>query len=237
MVVCFRQRCWRTALSLAGRAMAYSMRAWTAVHVPDGWDGSKLHRGVASCGGSLQSLRLTQRVDATCLASSHAYTALPVLKGGGDAAVGRPESENYEDGVGCVALVPVAASAAHTSNCESRHDARLLEDRVLHFQLPSTTTTAASLRIRQIPGLGLGSCVWDASVALVGYLSEGFVSEFPQTLAGKRVLELGSGTGSTAIALAKFFGANISFRFKLVAAIHSAVLQYLETSSLSRTLS
>ena len=118
----------------------------------------------------------------------------PYAKGGG------VEADTIGTGAPSLALVPVSV----ISRGQATADARMQPERVIEFALPQREK--AELSIRQVPGSALGSCVWTASVELVRFLA----AEWGQALRGARVLELGAGTGSTAIALAKFAGAHVT---------------------------
>lgn len=108
----------------------------------------------------------------------------------------------------CLAVVPAAAFA--TSATGAMNDERKRDQRIVNFAEAGVSgDTLGELHIRQLPGSCLGSCVWTASVQLVRFLwRETAVRWGGERLRGRTVLELGSGTGSSAIALAKFFGAS-----------------------------
>ena len=116
----------------------------------------------------------------------------------------------------CLAIVPAAACGISVGGVVN--DDRKRDHRILKFAEPgdaaedgdrATGDKLGELRIRQLPGSCLGSSVWTASVHLVRFLWRETAARWGgERLLGRAVLELGSGTGSTAIALAKFFGAS-----------------------------
>jgi predicted nicotinamide N-methyase len=101
----------------------------------------------------------------------------------------------------CQAVVPIRPASGSGEATGVREDVRLFPHRSLEFAVAGADgqEQITSLHIRQLPGCCLGAGVWSASIELVRYL----LSASPNSIRGKAVLELGSGTGSTAIALAK----------------------------------
>ena len=94
----------------------------------------------------------------------------------------------------------LVASAYSQQNAELRE---------LHFQRmqrtqSGQTRTCSSLAINERPGAGIGSIVWKGSEILCDMLRSGELGP----LAGKRVLELGSGVGIAGIAAA-YLGASV----------------------------
>lgn len=99
----------------------------------------------------------------------------------------------------CTSIVPFAATGAAAA-LQALVDDRMRPDRLVHFPAESKV---GSLQMQQQPGAALGAYVWTAGVHLTCYVETAF------KVKGLRVLELGSGTGVTAIALARL-GARVT---------------------------
>eukprot|EP00927_Polykrikos_kofoidii_P030167 TRINITY_DN26006_c0_g1_i1.p1 TRINITY_DN26006_c0_g1~~TRINITY_DN26006_c0_g1_i1.p1 ORF type:complete len:522 (-),score=143.41 TRINITY_DN26006_c0_g1_i1:332-1897(-) len=92
------------------------------------------------------------------------------------------------------AIVPFAATGA-AAEVQALADERMRPTRVIAFP----GSAVGEVRIEQLPGTALGAYAWRAGVELVTFLERTLGDQ----LKGLRILELGSGTGITAVALAR----------------------------------
>lgn len=95
----------------------------------------------------------------------------------------------------CYAIVPFAAAPGPAAALQALADDRMMPERVVNFP----KDLGGAVRVRQLPGTALGAYAWTAGVELVRHAAAALGSR----LKGARVLELGSGTGITAIALSR----------------------------------
>eukprot|EP00421_Protoceratium_reticulatum_P011185 CAMPEP_0168400090 /NCGR_PEP_ID=MMETSP0228-20121227/22421_1 /TAXON_ID=133427 /ORGANISM="Protoceratium reticulatum, Strain CCCM 535 (=CCMP 1889)" /LENGTH=552 /DNA_ID=CAMNT_0008413625 /DNA_START=31 /DNA_END=1686 /DNA_ORIENTATION=+ len=95
----------------------------------------------------------------------------------------------------CTAIIPFAADGA-AAHLQALADDRMRLERVVTFPPESAIGV---VRLSQLPGKALGACAWAAGVQLACFVERHFAGR----TSGLRVLELGCGTGVTAIALAR----------------------------------
>ena len=87
-----------------------------------------------------------------------------------------------------------------------RRSTAALRPRRIQLQLPSPVGELTILE--DVHGAGPGGCVWDAAVALAQHIATELGSHGESSLRGKRVLELGAGTGVPGLAAA-LLGADV----------------------------
>ena len=105
------------------------------------------------------------------------------------------------DPAACTAIVPFAAEGP-AALLQALADERMRTARTVIFPPGSAI---GQLPLKQLPGKALGAYAWTAGVELACYLERHLKGK----LSGLRALELGSGTGVTAIALARL-GARVT---------------------------
>eukprot|EP00928_Gymnodinium_smaydae_P040959 TRINITY_DN27739_c0_g1_i1.p1 TRINITY_DN27739_c0_g1~~TRINITY_DN27739_c0_g1_i1.p1 ORF type:complete len:523 (+),score=67.73 TRINITY_DN27739_c0_g1_i1:57-1571(+) len=93
------------------------------------------------------------------------------------------------------AIVPFAASGP-AAQLQALADERMQAERIVKFP---ESSAVGNVCVQQMPGVALGAYAWRAGLELVNYLERSLGT----ALKSSSVLELGSGTGLTAIALAR----------------------------------